>query len=378
MVRELQGPYSPIEYQRQTPPPSFNSIPESIMQALFEKLYKAQNLTAQETETLFDAVFEGRLEPVQLASLLTAFKMKGETPVEIGGAARAMVKAAAHFPRPAGIEVGEIVGTGGDGLQTINVSTTAAIAAAGAGLFIAKHGNRGVSSKSGASDLLTALGLEIRPTPEESAELLARTGFCFCFAQLYHPAMRFAGPVRAQMKTRTLFNILGPLTNPAHPDYALIGVYDPALLETVAETLKELGVKRAFVVHGCGLDEAAVHGFTTAVELTAAGELVGRTFTPANFGVAARYTIEDVQGGDPQDNAEITRAILAGRGTAAQRDFVAANLALLLLAGGRAATLPDAVAAARAALASGAGLKVLEAHRAFAESRHAAEARRAA
>ncbi len=333
---------------------------------VLEAVIEGRNLTAAEARAVFDEVFAGRLEPAQLAALLTALRMKGETPDEIRGAASAMVEAATPFPRPEGIEIGEIVGTGGDGLKTINVSTTAALAAAAAGLHIAKHGNRGVSSLSGASDVLSALGINVRPTPEEAAALLKNTGFCFCFAQLYHPAMRFAGPVRGAMKVRTVFNVLGPLTNPAHPDYALIGVYSPALLETVAQTLKGLGMKRAFVVHGAGLDEVAVHGVTEAAELKEDGTIVRRTFTPADFGVTNHYEVEDIRGGLPEENARITEAILAGEGTPAQHDMVAANLALLLLLGKKAATLSEAVTLAHATLRSGAGLATLAAHRAAA------------
>ena len=338
------------------------------MQSYFETLAARRNLSRDDARRLFAQIFEGKLDAAQLAACLTALKMKGETPEEIEGAANAMVNAATRFPRPRGFEIGEIVGTGGDGAQTINVSTTTALIAAGMGLHIAKHGNRGVSSKSGASDLLNALGVDIRPTPEESSELLTRTGFCFCFAQLYHPAMRFAGPVRASLRTRTIFNILGPLTNPARPDYALIGVYDPALLETVAATLRELGMKRAFVVHGGGLDEVAVHADTDAVELTESGELIRRRFTPQDFGIVEPHALEDLQGGDPADNAEITLALLSGRGTRAQKDFIAANLSLLLLLGHRAKTLPEALAMARHGIALGCGLKTLEAHQAFSEA----------
>lgn len=331
------------------------------MQSYFETLAARHNLSRDDARRLFAQIFEGKLDAAQLAACLTALKMKGETPEEIEGAANAMVNAATRFPRPRGFEIGEIVGTGGDGAQTINVSTTTALIAAGMGLHIAKHGNRGVSSKSGASDLLNALGVDIRPTPEESSELLTRTGFCFCFAQLYHPAMRFAGPVRASLRTRTIFNILGPLTNPARPDYALIGVYDPA-------PLRELGMKRAFVVHGGGLDEVAVHADTDAVELTESGELIRRRFTPQDFGIVEPHALEDLQGGDPADNAEITLALLSGRGTRAQKDFIAANLSLLLLLGHRAKTLPEALAMARHGIALGCGLKTLEAHQAFAEA----------
>lgn len=343
----------------------------------FNTLCAGRSLTTEESLALFTQVFEGKIDPALLAGILTALKIKGETPEEIEGAARAMVAAAAHFPRPRGVEVGEIVGTGGDGMKTINVSTTTALLAAAAGLKIAKHGNRGVSSPTGASDLLTALGVDIRLTPDESAQLLDATGFCFCFAQLYHPAMRFAGPVRAALKTRTIFNILGPLTNPAHPDYALIGVYSPDLLETVAQTLRLLGVKRAYVVHGSGLDEAAVHGTTEFAELKEDGTIERSTLTPADLGAKRLYSIEEIKGGAPADNALITEAILAGKGTEAQQAFVAANLALLLKIGGLAKSLPEAVELARRTMASGKGLEVLNAHRAYAAS-HTASSQKAA
>ncbi len=344
------------------------------MQYPLNDICNGHNLSVAETEALFDDVFSGKLNEAQLAGILIALKMKGEVPSEIEGAARAMMKAATPFPRPANADIGDIVGTGGDGQQTINVSTTAALIAAGAGLKIAKHGNKGVSSKSGASDLLTTLGVDIRLPPAESARLLEETGFAFCFAQLYHPAMRFAGPVRASLKVRTLFNILGPLTNPAHADFALIGVYSPTLLEPVAQTLQQLGVKRGFVVHGTGLDEVAVHAETQAIRLFEDGRREPVSFRPEDFGVATRHPLEAIRGGDPTVNAGITKAILAGGGTEAQKDFVAANLTLLLMAGGLARTLPDAVALARQSMASGVGLKTLEAHQAYTAARQAGAA----
>lgn len=339
-----------------------------------ERLCRGESLSADESRRLFADVFRGQVSQPELAALLTALRIKGESPAEIEGAAAAMTEAAVRFPRRPGLEAGEIVGTGGDGRSTINVSTTAALAAAGAGLRIVKHGNRGVSSKSGASDVLAALGIDIAPEPEESAALLDETGFAFCFAQRYHPAMAFAGPVRAALGVRTLFNILGPLTNPARPDYALIGVYDPALLETVAKTLRALGMKRAFVVHGSGLDEAAVHGETLAVRLHEDGALESLRFSPEDLGAApgANYAVEDVKGGSPEENARIAESVLGGGGTPAQRDFVAANLALLLLAGHAAQTLPEAVALAKLTLAEGRGLAVLEKHRAFARKKREA------
>ena len=310
------------------------------MDSIIKSIYEGKTLTEGEGRTLFEAIFEGKVAPVALAGILTALKMRGEKPEEIAGAAAAMRGAALPVPRPEGLTIGEIVGTGGDGTQSINISTTAAIAAAAAGLFIAKHGNSGVSSRSGASDVLTSLGVDIKATPEESAKLLKDTGFAFCYAKLYHPAMRFAGPVRAELKTRTIFNILGPLTNPAHPDYAVIGVYSPALLETVANVLKLQGMRRAFVVHGAGADEAAVHGET--------------------------YSQVDIKGGSPEENAQSVLDILGGKGKPAHRAVVAANLALLLIAGGKAETLPEAMELAYAVLDSGKGLEVIAEHRAFA------------
>lgn len=342
------------------------------MDARFESLYRRESLSSADTEALFSDVFAGRMEPAALASLLTALKIKGETPEEIRGAAAAMLSAARPFPRIEG-EIGEIVGTGGDGCRSINVSTTAALAAAACGLRIAKHGNRGVSSPSGASDVLAALGVDIAPSPEDAAKLLKETGFAFCFAQAYHPAMRFAGPVRKALGTRTIFNILGPLTNPAHPDYALIGAYDPALLKPMAETLRLLGMKRAMVVYGSGTDEAAVHGKTQFVRFDEGGRLESGEFRPADFGVERMVTLSELRGGTPEDNARIAEAVFSGGGTYAQHMVVRANLALLLLLGRKAEALPDALQAAEKALNSGAGLKVLEAHRSFARSR-AAEA----
>ncbi len=335
----------------------------TIMDNRFEKLYRGTPLSAADTETLFQEVFEGRMAPELLASLLTALKIRGETPEEIRGAASAMIAAARPFPRHDG-EIGEIVGTGGDGSGTINISTTAALAAAACGLRIAKHGNRGVSSPSGASDVLSALGIDVMLSPEESAARLEETGFAFCFAQAYHPAMRFAAPVRKALGTRTIFNILGPLTNPARPDYGLFGVYDPSLLETMARTLRALGMKRAMTVYGCGLDEAAVHGITQYVTFDESGVMHRGTFTPGDFGVTSPVSLESLRGGTPAENAVTAERILAGQGTYAQTAVVAANLALLLLLGKRAATLPEAVALARSTLLEGKGLAVLEAHRA--------------
>lgn len=342
------------------------------MSAVLETLYKSGNLTSSQSESLFAEVFSGNTDPAVFASLLTALKIKGETPDEIAGAATAMVKAARVFPRDASYEVGEIVGTGGDGMHSINISSMTALCAAANGLKIAKHGNRSVSSQTGASDLLASLGFDISPAPEDSAKLLNETGFAFCFAQLYHPAMKNVMPVRRALATRTIFNILGPLTNPAHPDYAVIGVYTPELLEPVARTLKALGMKRAFVVYGSGFDEVCVHGTTEYAHLEEDGTITTGKFTPADFGITAKYTEEDFKGGVPEENAKIALRILAGRGTDAQRDVVCANLAVLLMAAGKTKTLLEGMQIGRDTLAQGRALEVVKAHRAFAAKASAA------
>lgn len=339
------------------------------MTPALEQLYRHQDLSALQAEELFTQIFNGETDPAVFASLLTALKMKGEAPQEIAGAARAMVRQAVKFPRPAGIEIGEIVGTGGDGMHSINVSTISALCAAANGLKIAKHGNRSVSSQTGASDLLTALGFDITPTPQQASDLMMKTGFAFCFAQLYHPAMRHVMPVRKALGTRTIFNILGPVTSPARPDYAVIGVYAPGLIEPVAKTLKELGMKRAFVVHGCGFDEVCVTGKTDYAELKDDGRILTGSFTPADFGVTGAYAAEDFAGGLPETNAELALSILSGKGSRAHNDMVAANTALLLLAGRRVETLSEGLALARETLADGRALKVVEAHRAFAREK---------
>lgn len=336
------------------------------MTPALEQLYRRQDLSALEAEELFTKIFNGETDPAVFASLLTALKMKGEAPQEIAGAARAMVRQAVHFPRPAGIEIGEIVGTGGDGMHSINVSSISALCAAANGLKIAKHGNKSVSSQTGASDLLSALGFCITPTPEEAARLLMETGFAFCFAPLYHPAMRHVMPVRKALGTRTIFNILGPLTSPARPDYAVIGVYAPGLIEPVAKTLKELGMKRGFVVHGCGFDEVCITGRTEYAELREDGSIKTSFFTPADFGVTRSYDNEDFAGGLPAQNAELALAIVSGRGSRAHNDMIAANTALLLLAGNRVGTLSEGLNLAHETLAEARAMSVINAHRAFA------------
>ena len=254
------------------------------MQAIINKLYEQQSLTREESQQLFDTIIKGEMDPILLGAVLTALKIKGETPDEIAGAASALLENANPFPRP-DYDFADIVGTGGDGSNTINISTTAAFVAAACGVKVAKHGNRGVSSKSGSSDLLDSFGINLAMSAEDTRKAVDELGVAFLFAPQYHGGVRHAMPVRQAMKTRTIFNILGPLINPARPNIELMGVYDASLVRPIAETMAKMGLKRAAVVHGSGLDEVAIHGETQVAEIID-GEISEYTLTPEDFGVA--------------------------------------------------------------------------------------------
>ncbi|EOX3367646.1 anthranilate phosphoribosyltransferase [Vibrio cholerae] len=297
------------------------------MQTIINKLYEQQGLTQAESQQLFDQIIRGEMDPVLMAAVLTALKIKGETPDEIAGAAKALLANANPFPRP-DYDFADIVGTGGDGSNTINISTTAAFVAAACGVKVAKHGNRGVSSKSGSSDLLSSFGINLAMSAQDSRQALDDLGVAFLFAPQYHNGVRHAMPVRQTMKTRTIFNILGPLINPARPNIELMGVYSKDLVRPIAQTMLQMGLKGAAVVHGSGLDEVAIHGETQVAEIRQ-GELIEYTLTPEDFGVN-RYPLDAIRGGEPEENRAIITQILTGNGTAAQMAAVAVNVALLL------------------------------------------------
>ncbi|ELI3476129.1 anthranilate phosphoribosyltransferase [Vibrio cholerae] len=297
------------------------------MQTIINKLYEQQGLTQAESQQLFDQIIRGEMDPVLMAAVLTALKIKGETPDEIAGAAKSLLANANPFPRP-DYDFADIVGTGGDGSNTINISTTAAFVAAACGVKVAKHGNRGVSSKSGSSDLLSSFGINLAMSAQDSRQALDDLGVSFLFAPQYHSGVRHAMLVRQTMKTRTIFNILGPLINPARPNIELMGVYSKDLVRPIAQTMLQMGLKRAAVVHGSGLDEVAIHGETQVAEIRQ-GELIEYTLTPEDFGVS-RYPLDAIRGGEPEENRAIITQILTGNGTAAQMAAVAVNVALLL------------------------------------------------
>ncbi|CNK69400.1 anthranilate phosphoribosyltransferase [Yersinia aleksiciae] len=297
------------------------------MQTLLEKLFRSESLSQQESQQLFAAIVRGELEASQLAAALISMKVRGETPAEIAGAAQALLADAQPFPRPDYL-FADIVGTGGDGTNSINISTASAFVAASCGVKVAKHGNRSVSSRSGSSDLLAAFGIRLDMSAEQSRLALDELGVCFLFAPQYHTGFRHAMPVRQQLKTRTLFNVLGPLINPARPPLALIGVYSPELVLPIAQTLKVLGYQRAAVVHGGGMDEVAIHAPTQVAELNN-GNIEGYELTPEDFGLN-RYTLDSLQGGAPEENRDILARLLQGKGEPAHAAAVAANVALLL------------------------------------------------
>jgi len=294
---------------------------------ILENLYQAQPMTQQESQTLFSAIVRGELDPAQLAAALISMKVRGEQPAEIAGAAKALLADAEPFPRP-DYKFADIVGTGGDGTNSINISTASAFVAACCGAPVAKHGNRSVSSRSGSSDLLAAFGIRLDMPAAESRAALDDLGLCFLFAPQYHTGFRHAMPVRKALKTRTLFNVLGPLINPARPPLALIGVYSADLVRPIAETLRTLGYERAAVVHGGGMDEVAIHAPTQVAELKN-GEIVTYELTPQDIGLD-NYPISALLGGEPEENRDILARLLQGNGDPAHEAAVAANVAMLL------------------------------------------------
>lgn len=323
---------------------------------LLNKLISRQNLTQGQAFSLFNSIMHGDQGEAMIAAILIALKMKGECPAEIAGAASAMVSNAQPFPTP-DYAFADIVGTGGDGHNTINISSAAGVVAAACGVPVAKHGNRSVSSRSGSADLFREFGLNLEITPQQARRCLDEAGFSFLFAPVYHAGMRFAAPVRQSMKTRTLFNILGPLANPAGPTHSMLGVYSPDLLTPYADTLKLLGQSHAMIVHGSGLDELALHGESFIVELHH-GEARRYTVTPENFGLK-QYPLKALEGGDPDDNRKMVEAALAGEGQEAHRAAIAMNCAALLKLTGKADSFTQGTELALDAMHAGRPLDVL-------------------
>jgi anthranilate phosphoribosyltransferase len=333
------------------------------------RLLDGGSLERAEARLVMDEIMRGEATPAQIGGFLVALRAKGETADEIAGCAEAMRDHVLPV-RPSRTDLVDVVGTGGDGGRTFNISTAAAIVAAAAGAAVAKHGNRAVSSASGSADVLEALGLELEQPPERIARSIDELGFGFMFAPTHHPAMRHAAPVRRELGTRTVFNILGPLTNPAGARAQVLGVYAPGLVRTVAEVLAQLGAERAFVVHGfAGIDELSPAGPNAVCEIVS-GEVHERVIDPAELGVAP-CDPGDLTGGDAAANAATVRRIFAGEERGGKRDAVLLNAAGAIAAAGRAADLREGLEHARAALDSGAAAERLEALVTFSRERAA-------
>lgn len=321
------------------------------------KLSKKQDLAYAEAEAVMDEIMSGQATPVQMSAYLTALALKGETIDEITASAAGM---RAHCIKLLhNLDVLEIVGTGGDGSNSFNISTTSSLVIAAGGVPVAKHGNRAASSKSGAADVLEALGVKITLTPERSAEILKKINICFLFAQNYHIAMKYVAPIRKELGIRTVFNILGPLSNPAGANMELMGVYDQSLVEPLAQVMANLGVNRGMVVYGQdSLDEISMCAPTSECEIRD-GKFTSYEITPEQFGYE-RCEKGALTGGTPAENAEITKAILKGEEKGPKRQAVCLNAGAALYIAGKAASIEEGVKLAESLIDSGAALKKLE------------------
>ena len=323
------------------------------------KIVSKEDLTYEEAYTVMNEIMSGETTPTQNAAFLASLSTKSaraETTAEIAGCAAAMREKAT--PVDAGPDLFEIVGTGGDNAHSFNISTTSALVAAAGGMRVAKHGNRAASSKSGTADCLEALGVNIDQDPDKCRQLLDEVGMCFFFAQKYHTSMKYVGAIRRELGFRTVFNILGPLTNPGHPSMQLLGVYDEYLVQPLAQVLMNLGVKRGMVVYGQDkLDEISLSAPTTVCEFKD-GWMQNYVITPEQFGLQ-RCTKQDLVGGTPAENAEITKAILSGE-KGPKRDAVLMNAGAALYIGGKAESLAEGVKLAEEIIDSGKAMTTLE------------------
>lgn len=328
-----------------------------MIKEAIQTIANKQDLSYETAETVMDEIMSGDATPVQMAAYLTALAMKGETIDEITASAAGM---RAHCVKLLhDMDVLEIVGTGGDGSNSFNISTTASLVIAAAGVPVAKHGNRAASSKCGAADVLEALGVNIDLTPERSAELLKKIDICFLFAQNYHIAMKYVAPVRKELSIRTVFNILGPLSNPAGANMELMGVYDKELVEPLAQVMMKLGVHRGMVVYGQdSLDEISLSAPTSICEIKD-GWFQSYEITPEDFGYA-RCAKEDLIGGDPEDNAAITRAIINGTDRGPKRNAVCLNAGAALYITGAVDTMAEGVRLAERLIDEGKAAAKLE------------------
>jgi anthranilate phosphoribosyltransferase len=328
-----------------------------VLRETVRKAASGEALSEGEAERALETIMEGTAPLAATAALLTALRVRGESVPEIVGFARAMRRFAARVEAPE--DVVDTCGTGGDAKGTINISTAAAFVARGAGAVIAKHGNRAATSRAGSADVLEALGADIELGPEQVSRCIEAAGIGFMFARTHHPAMRFVAPVRAELPFRTIFNLLGPLTNPAGARRQLIGVFGRAYVRPVAEALAALGAERALVVHGMdGMDEITVTGETAVAEVGEGG-IDEYELSPEDLGLA-RHAPDGLLGGDPHLNSRILRGVISGEETGAPRDVILANAGAAVYVAGRAQTIEEGVNLAEKSVDSGAALRALE------------------
>jgi len=331
------------------------------MKEFIAKVVDGGRLSAEEAEGAMELIMSGSATPAQIASFITALRMRGESAEELAAFARVMRRFSARInPRVEGRLV-DTCGTGGDASGTFNISTTAAFVAAGAGVYVAKHGNRGVSSRSGSADMLEALGVRIDLAPEQVERCIESTGMGFMFAPVFHSAMKHALAPRREIGIRTVFNLLGPLTNPAGAQAQVLGVYSEHVVELLAEALRELGTEHALVVHGYpGIDELSVCGSTRVAEVK--GEVY--QVEPEEFGFS-RVELKELRGGSAQENAELARRLLAGKVEGAKRDVVLLNAGAAVYVAGRAKSIASGISEAERSIDSGRAMEKLEALRSF-------------
>jgi len=323
------------------------------------KLVERKNLSDEEMRACISEIMTGEATQGQIGAFLCAMRMKPETVDEVASAMRAMRKFMVSVKPKTRGPLLDIVGTGGDAVKTFNVSTCAAIVASAAGCKVAKHGNRSFTSKCGSADVLEALGVKVGLSAEKNAELIDEIGIAFMFAPTHHPAMKFVGPVRKEIGFRTIFNLLGPLSNPAQAQTMVMGVYDKGLVEKTANVLKNVGIEKALVLHGLdGLDEFSTIGETFVVELSD-GKISSHTFSPSDFGLK-KAGPADIAGGSAEENAKTILSILRGNEKGAKLDIVLLNAGAGIFVNGKAKSIADGIAVARSAVESGAALKKLE------------------
>lgn len=324
---------------------------------ILTKLIRKENLTRMETENVFTQIMNGELTSVQIAAFLIALSSKGESVDEVTGAAKIMRKKSNQI-HPNLNNFIDTCGTGGDKSGTFNISTTVGFVVAAGGLAVAKHGNRSITSKSGGADVLEALGVQIDLEPAKVEKCIEEVGIGFMFAPLFHPAMKYAMPIRQELKIKTIFNLLGPLTNPANANFQLLGVFAPELTEIFAGVLKELGIEKALVVHGDGLDEITLTGETQVSELYE-GEIQTYKIKPEDFGFDQCH-IDDLKGGDAKENAQILKQILSGEMQGAKREIVLLNAGAAFYAGNLVESIEAGIQLAIKTIENGKAMQKLE------------------